>query len=417
MEKAKEILLGKIIAEFEHANNKHNGPIAIDLDSVYEIVESLFNQKKDWRIKFSEECLKEKINNIIISMVNDGNCTRASNYLNEMIEDLDSYCLVHVVYTPLSGIKMLIPSVKLGNVTLKCMDEDGVAELIAKIHPHISIHEDIYKYLLKHVCSEFRTVAEPIYATERAEEETRKAIDLLRYAIPFIAGQRSQIGLEGEIFRTHRITLASSISGKGVYKSGSIVGPLGDLEISPQNIKIMKMIGIFRLSRMLQKDKMTNFEEAVLSSVHWFSNSQMKAGPEDQLLNLITCLEIILTPMDRDPIIQSVAEGIAIIIGRNAADRKKRIKQVRELYGKRSSLSHHGKGKVNDKDLWRLKQIALSLLRSVIDKSDEFKTLKEFHKWLEYRRMGGSLNQRRWNRYLKAISESKRNKFKHKAVF
>jgi len=247
-------------------------------------------------------------------------------------------------------------------------------------------------------------VAEPIYAVKRAEEETRKVIDLLRYAIPFIPGLRLRIGLVGEVFRTRRFIVANSINSEGYYSSGSVIGSLDDLEISPQNIKIMEDIGIFRLSKMLKEDQICDFKEIILSSIHWFSSSQMKAEPEDQFLNLITCLETILTPMDkRDPIVQNIAEGVAIIIDSNVIDRKKRTQQVRDLYNRRSSLSHHGKGNITEEELRSLTSIALSLLISVIDKSDEFITIKEFHKWIEYRKLG-SCDSPSWKEYHEAIS-------------
>ena len=362
-------LLIKIIAEFEKANSGRMGPIIIEDTIVDEIVKSLLEEDV-WNKKFSKEFLKDETHKIILDMINDGNSEGAPNYLDKMIGELNSYSIEHVVYTPLfRNVKMLIPCIELGNVTLKNMGENDVAELIAKLHQDISWYEDIYKHIYKHVCTEFRIVAEPIYAIERAEEETGKVIDLLRYAIPFVYSLRSrlQVGLEGEDFRTHRFVIASSINGQGIRSTGSIIGSLGDFEISPQNIKKMEARGIFKLSKMLQEDKLSDFKEAILSSIHWFSNSQMKAEPEDQFLNLITCLEIILTPMDkRDPIIQNIAEGVAIIINSDVIDRKKRIKQVRDLYGRRSDLSHHGKGNVTEEDLQSLTIIALSLLRSII---------------------------------------------------
>lgn len=340
-------------------------------------------------------------------MIKDGNREGALNYLDKIIEELDSYSIEYVVYTPLLGIEMLIPYIELGNVTLKYMDEDDVAELIAKIHYHRFEHNDIYKHIYKHVCSEFHIIAEPIYAVKRAEEETRKVIDLLRYAIPFIPGLRLRIGLVGEVSRARRLCVASSINGQGFYSSGSHIGSLDDLEISPQNVEKMKAIGIFKLSKMLQEDKVTDFKDVILSSIHWFSNSQMKAEPEDQLLNMITCIETILTPMNGDPIIQNIAESAAIIIDSDVINRKRMITKVRSLYGSRSSLSHHGKGSITDEELRSLKQIALSLLRFVIDKSDEFITLKEFHKWIEYRKLGGH-DSPSWSDYYEAVTGKKK---------
>lgn len=133
--------------------------------------------------------------------------------------------------------------------------------------------------------------------------------------------------------------------------------------------------------------------------MHWFSNSQMKTEKEDQLLNLITCLEIIFTPESRDPIIQNIAEGVAILIGEDVNQKEDISERIRDLYDKRSSLSHHGKGTILDIDLCYLININIKILSLLMELRKNFNCKKDFHKWIEYRKFGGPQDIECWKAF------------------
>ncbi|MGD0953993.1 MAG: hypothetical protein ABR985_16655 [Methanotrichaceae archaeon] len=162
----------------------------------------------------------------------------------------------------------------------------------------------------------------------------------------------------------------------------------------------MEGIGVFKLSEMLrQQDEMGKFEATLITCIHWFSISQTKIELEDKLLNLITCLEIIFTPESKDPITQNIAEGTAILTENDVAKRKERVEKIRSLYGRRSSLSHHGKGKIYDFELRELRSIIGTALAILISRSGDFHNKDELHKWLEYIRLGGSTDLDKWTEY------------------
>jgi len=57
----------------------------------------------------------------------------------------------------------------------------------------------------------------------------------------------------------------------------------------------MERIGAFKLSDILAKPEkqLTDFEKTLLRTLHWFSSSLTQPEIENQLLNMITCLETI----------------------------------------------------------------------------------------------------------------------------
>jgi hypothetical protein len=393
---------------FEKTRTSRGGPLIINHDELYmKVVEALYKEKF-WSDKFSRKFISNKIDEIIIRLVLEDKSSRdLPGYLDGIISELDLYSIEQVVYIPLFGIDMMsCPQIELGNVIIKRIDEDKVVELIAKVHHATKLCFDIFEKIYNSVCTEFHIVAEPILALEIAEIETMRAIDLLRYSIPFAyptVSDSVRVALQGEVSRTRRFEIISS-SSESFNTLDSIIGPLYNFEISPENIKIMKKIGVFTLSKLLSsQDKLSSLEEKILSSVHWFANSQMKTEREDQLLNLVTCLETFFTPEDvRDPIIQNVAEGTALLIQDNEIDRKNTITIIRRLYSLRSSLSHHGQGKVRSEDISILKRIdmlVLTTLIELIEKSNEFNGKGELQKMIEFKRLGGSIEN--WGVYKK----------------
>jgi hypothetical protein len=420
-ESKKNAIRDKLIAVFEKSMSvwRDRGLMTVAMDD--SILELLL-EEDGWVEKFSEKFLGNKINNIIIKMVlEDKSSLMAANYLDEMIHELDSFSIEQVLYIPLIGIEKPHDKIVLGNVTINLVDAAKANGLIEKVSTDTYEIDRINKYIKEHVCAEFHCVAEPIRALELAEEETRRAIDLIRYAIPALYSRDARVivGLHGEFCYSYRYVPIDPIGKKSFASEGKFTGPLYDFEFSEENIKKMNRIGINKLSGLLQKDKISDFEEKLLSSIHWFANSQVKIENEDKLLNLITCLEIFFTPpqSDRDPILQNVAEGAALLIGESVEQKKAIIEDIRKLYSLRSSLSHHGKGIVLDLDVRILTEIDYAVLSTLINKIDEFndpsksaksrkqrrnagkgKSKKDkLQKWIEYTRLGGS--PEKWDEY------------------
>jgi hypothetical protein len=123
------------------------------------------------------------------------------------------------------------------------------------------------------VCAEYSVVAEPIRAMERAEIETKRALDVLRYSTSWLYNNNRQvaiIGLESDIVPQSRTAFTLSLSTRTYRISHRHVGPLFTLEISKQSTKEMKRKGIFKVARILEKptDGVTDFEDTLLRGIH-----------------------------------------------------------------------------------------------------------------------------------------------------
>jgi hypothetical protein len=361
-----------------------------------------FVQDDIWGKKFSEKYVNNKLDNMLIKIIRDGNSANAMNYLEEFIEELDNYSAELIVYVPLDGIEMPIQKMQIGKVILKNMNDEEITELTTKIEQIVLSskntptekeyyikheNENINKYIRRNICAEVRIIAEPDKAHEMAEDEARRVIDLFRYAAPAIYGSslKVAIGIKGDINSTIRhIPIISSGSG-GYYPRSYRAGAIGDFVLSPKNIESLTQLGVFKVSEILSKpdEDISNYEQTLLKGIHWFSSSQIQQDLENKLLNLITCLEALLTPDDGNPIGTAIAEGVAFIVADDVEKRTRIKKSVKHLYNKRSAISHGGQKVVLESDLSELQQIAGTLIMILIDRKDEFNSKKNLLDWIE----------------------------------
>lgn len=363
--------------------------------------------EKNWINKFSEKYIEKRLDSIIVEVISSSQKDKVAKILlKDLIDELVNYNRKLTVIIPISGLSIELNRVKIGKVDLFTMTKEISDELLEKIED-IILHTqatDNFKQKLKknaeesiknmhgNVCTEFCVTAEPIRARERAEEETRRVIDIIRYFIPILYRDklRVNVSLIGEmipiIIRFMPIISSDSKFFQLAYQK---VGSLNPFELNDRNIKKMEKMGAFELSDILAKpkNKLSNFEETLLRSLHWFSSSQAQFEIENKFLNLIVCLETLLTPRDRDPIANYVAEGVAILLTKGYKNRKELKSRVKKMYKLRSAISHGGKKEIFESDIKELQNIARLLIKIMIKRRNEFISQKDILDWIEEQKL------------------------------
>jgi hypothetical protein len=369
---------------------------------LFEDIVRILVQDESWSEKFSEKYVNGLLQRVLARTIRDGNPDKIEAHLDNIIEEFNSYSHEHVVYVPLDGITMSMDELLIGKVVLRKMTDLDVNALMADIERIIlSVkhtpeekayvldiqQREIGDNIKGRVCSVFTLVAEPERVRERAEEETRRVIDLLRYSIPALypKGYNVAVGLQGEVFRASRWIPILSTDGKSFNTHATRVGSLMPFEINESNLEHMNKIGVFKLSKVLTKlDRdIGDFERVVLRAIHWFASSQTQEENENKLLNLITCLETFLTPRDSNPIGAFIAEAVAILLGKGIDERKRLKERVKKLHRFRDAVSHGGRKAILDSDLLELEGITGVLTMNLIDRMDEFKSHKALFEWIE----------------------------------
>lgn len=371
------------------------------LDAYDKVIKSLL-KNADWALRFSEEFIEGKVNAILLNLAEGMASDDVKILVRDLIEYLQNYSKEHVVYLPLTGVEVEGQPVCIGNITIKEITDAELVSILGNWEErfpdlpegavarqeHVrETQRIIIETIRRTTCTEFHAIAEPIRAQQRATEETRRILDLLRYSIPALYPKDAEvkIGLMGDLFQGPVMRLILATNFADLTRKGEHVGPLQPLRLTPENIEHMHNIGVFKLSDVLLKpyNNTSPFERSLLQAVHWFANAQTRNDPSDQLRDLVTCLEVYLTPKDGNPIGTAVAEGVAIIVGTDVSDRIRIKKQIKALYSMRSAVSHGGQTSVAQKDVDSLEQIAGQLTMILIERSNQFKRTEDLLNWVE----------------------------------
>jgi len=372
----------------------------------YEALLAYLLEHHNWQEKYSEKHLSGLLQDAIVQAFELDKPEELEKLIAKMAKAYESYSREHKALVPLDGIRLEVRSLKIGNVTLRTFSENTLRNEVAKVRRVIQttpysketqaeILTERIEYLQQlrgKVVAQYSVIAEPKRASERAEDETRRIIDLLRFAIPALYNDdlNVTVGLDGDISNsTYRIIPVSSAEIQSVHLYFARRGSLSHLEINKKNIKKMEAIGIFQASSFLANpaNQISNFEETILQGLHWFATAMTQSENANKLLNMMTVLETFLTPRDNNPIGTAIAEGVAIIRGKSLADRKKIKTTIKDFYQKRSGLSHGGRKAVLDQEIVRLRYIVGSTIVWMIKNKGKFQTQKDLLNWIEDKKL------------------------------
>jgi len=413
--KIKEALISKLVVIAEQAKQQTipgnrfriidcEGVVIIlsdeQLDNYTDIVRTIL-KNADWVTKFSEDYVDNSLKTTLVNAVKNNDQKEIEKFFDDFFLNLQTYSTRHKILVPILGITMDRDVYEIGNVVLRKMTKEKTDELFSSFEKIVLSSNDTpekkaaqidrirnitKERISNHTCSEFEAIAEPLRAKERAIEETRRVLDLFYYAIPslYTKNVRVHIGLVGDIFRSERWIPVLSSDQKRFTLTEDIVGPLGTFEISQHHLDHMENIGVIKISSLLKKTyPLNSYEESLLRAIHWYAISQKQNELENQLLNLITALETLLTPKDNSPIQKSIAEGVAFLMGRSVENRIKLNKRIKEFYGLRCALSHGGKKNILEADLDELQLIVGNLIMVMINKLEDFKSQEDLLNWIE----------------------------------
>lgn len=383
------------------------------VDKYESLVKDILGQN-DLSYKFSEKYIEKRLKSVIAKIIQSNEkerCARKS--LEDLINSLLNYNQEWTVLVPLAGLELELDSIELGKITIFKMTHQRMEEFLAQFdkitlasttrmkakQEMMRVSHDIFESLLGDACAKLQVVAEPERARERAEEETRRVLDILRYCIPFLYQRsfRVNVSLKAEKSRQPRWTPIISCDMKSSFLTSKLIGQMVPFRLNKENIGEMETIGAFKLFDTLAKERrqLSDFEEALLRSIHWFSNHLDQYEIENQFLSLVICLETLLTPRNNDPTCNAIAEGIAILLitkvnsKDNVFDKRKALKsRVKKLYGKRSGISHGGKKQIFESEVRELEMIAKFLLMEMTRRKHEFQSQEKLLAWIEKQKLG-----------------------------
>jgi hypothetical protein len=360
-------------------------------------------EKEQWDKKFTEEYIDKALMDFLFRVREENSNRNALAYFSELVSKIEDYSQEQIVYIPLSGVKLDIESFEIGNVKLFSMTDELYDSLVNQLETTMANSERTAEQKQKSiqlwlgdlkdcVCAEYRCVAEPDKARNRAIEECQRAFDFLRFSIHMMGQDhlRLAVGFLGEV-NPHILTIpVISSDSEHFLISSHRVGPLTHFVIDSKTVDTMQELGIFHVAELLSQELAEDsFGVAVLRGLRWFSNAQIQLVSENQLLNLMTCLETFLTRRGIEQITNTVAEGVAFVLGSNVAESRWLKSRIHDFYEYRSRVSHGGHSAIPDSLLKEFKDIVGKFLMYMIQKLGVFELRKDLDEWIEKQKFGG----------------------------
>lgn len=364
---------------------------------------TMLSKERGWVAKFSKGYIEKGVHELLNQVLQDGNTAGAGTHLDAFVTACNSYSVQHVVHLPVDGIVMQVDALPISPITLLNMADAGFQSFEARVEQVVSQRSQssqenarfleswrtvAFPVVKGRTVAEYSTVAEPDRARERAEEEWRKVVDVLRYFIfaAYLKRIDIGIGLRGDVRYGIGHALVFTPNYERFVEMQTSKSPRG-LVISQQVVEAMRLAGVFALGDMLVPGGETKFTPTLLQAVHWAADALTQEEPANEFLSLVSCLETFLTREvgDSTSISNAVAVGVAWVLGKDTQDRKAIRKRVKDLYDKRSKVSHGGEQTALAKDLPWLRDLVLGFLQTMISRRDEFRdTGKQgLHEWIE----------------------------------
>lgn len=218
-----------------------------------------------------------------------------------------------------------------------------------------SIVPFIRKYFNNKACISTIANGDEIKAEEIAIKKINQVINLLRFIICIFAYERIyenrvKANLLAESYNMAENTFHININKKSISLSyGTSRKSLQKLPIDSQTINELKECCFFDdWIFILSKDKKTEIEEAILTSIYWIGEAQNDFDKESAFIKYWIALETLFSVSD-DGITESLSRGVAILLAFGGyrfigvGEVAKIFADTKKLYKKRSKIVHRGR--------------------------------------------------------------------------
>jgi archaellin len=319
--------------------------------------------------------------------------------LSDMIELLRSKIEKFQAFIPLTGVRLGLDEVKLGDFTLY---PPGAGPLYQTLH---GLRDDFTEELKRSfsqihcyvMISELEGDSE--YVKEKTIWKAQDVVDILDF---YLASCRDRqrgyhpINVQGQLRILDRIAVyVSSPSGQ---RSVNLTNPYTLLyEIHEDTIadwqrrNLAKVIDCFRDDNLAT----TIVRSKIRRATQWYSRAVQASTAPEQFINFSTALEALLigegegTSLEEKygSITQKLGDRTAFLLGESFEHRKNLAKRVRRLYNLRSSIVHQGTS-IDQASLDEMDSLVYMTIHAFIEKDFESwekaeDALNSFLVWLE----------------------------------
>lgn len=226
-----------------------------------------------------------------------------------------------------------------------------------------------------------KLIADKDRAGQIALDETERMLNLFRFFEPVnlhpglishcaILGKQNQQTTKYYVFENNiLIGSTSSILDKGYYP----------WKVENGFIAAIQHSGLNTINEILANKEKTAFHKTILDTLQIYSRCSLSSDYSDKLLYLLVTLESLLLKDSTEPIQQNVGERMAFALSQNPNERKKIVRNFKQVYGLRSKFLHHGND-IESEHVDTLQEFMFNVwnfLRMVILNANKFQTREQ----------------------------------------
>lgn len=227
-------------------------------------------------------------------------------------------------------------------------------------------------------------MAEVDKAVEIAEREVDRAIMALKYLSPHafspkiaaLFGRKGMTWLPSRevfIFTNELPEIREGIIGNQSYY----------FNIDRTLLIKLKGGGLDKLSELLLKADLTEFEELLFTALYTFTKAISQISYHEKIVFILSALEIIFLKDSGEPIQISVGQRLGFLIDQDPNKRREAVSLIGDAYKIRSNFIHHGQENEDHEILRKLQFACWNALNIMINNHDKYKNKQEFMLYIE----------------------------------
>ncbi len=344
--------------------------------------EALVQQISDkvFKGQFSLTYIDKELRKYFHENYEDFNSENLNKFLSELKENASDllFCI------PLYGIQLSNKELNIGNFSLKTIET--IKEEISELAPTLNLEMMLGTTISSNqvlLINNHQTDSEK--ALDITLTQTNRFIDILNWKFSQLQQPTSDIKYIISLQPPKNINLTYfSLKNKESittnHKNISSVFPL-DLNIDAIERYICNDESLW-LVELISQEEINDYYDAILKSIHWFSQFWIEQQSDNKLLYLAISLESLLS--EKVATSSSISDRVAFILGTDQVSRLKLRDLTTKLYGLRSDIAHGNKvNTVKEQELHELEVITREVINYALSNRGTFNLLKDFKKSID----------------------------------
>lgn len=307
-----------------------------------------------------------------------------SKNLNIFLSELKDNSSDLLFYIPLYGVVLSKNELDIGNFSLKTLE--AVKGEISELAPDLDLGMMLSTTISPNqvlLINNYQTDSEK--ALDITLTQTKRFIDILNWKFSQVNQPTTDIKYIISLQKPRYDNLryfslknksTVNVSIKNIFSTRPLDLNIDFIEKHICNDEVSWLVGL------IAQEKINDYYDAILKSIHWFSQFWIEQQSDNKLLYLAISLEALLSESFSTS--SFVSDRVAFILGENKVSRLELRDLSRKLYDLRSNIAHGNNiNIVKEEDLHELEIITRSVIQYALNNRDNFNSHKEFKKSID----------------------------------